>query len=67
MLPSVLQIRDILVRIRASEEWIRLRILLFSSLTFKTPTKNYLFFFHVFLLITVLFNSVVEPEPEPEP
>jgi hypothetical protein len=34
-------IRDILVRIRirASDQWIRLRIL-----TFKTPTKNYFLF-----------------------
>jgi hypothetical protein len=27
-------------RIHASDLWIRIRILLFSSLTFKTPTKN---------------------------
>jgi hypothetical protein len=27
-------------RIHASDKWIRIRILLFSSLTFKTPTKN---------------------------
>jgi hypothetical protein len=39
-------------RIRASSywNWIRIRILLFSSLTFKTPTKDYTV---VFLLITV--------------
>jgi hypothetical protein len=29
-------------RVRASDQWIRLRILLFSSLTFKTP-KTYFF------------------------
>jgi hypothetical protein len=39
----------ILVRIRISDLWIRIRVLLFSSLTFKTPTKNY---FSVFLRIT---------------
>jgi hypothetical protein len=41
--PCLLWILDILVRIRirASDQWIRLRILLFSSSTFKTPTKNY--------------------------
>jgi hypothetical protein len=38
MCTAVLRIRDIFVRIRASEQWIR--ILLFSSLTFKTPTKK---------------------------
>ncbi len=42
----VLWIRDLLVqipdpRIRASDQWIRIRILLFSSLTFKTPTLLY--------------------------
>jgi hypothetical protein len=26
-----------------ASDWIRIRILLFSSLTFKTPTKNYFF------------------------
>jgi hypothetical protein len=42
-------VRDILVRIRVSDQWIRIRfrirlwILLFSSLTFKTPTKNFVF------------------------
>jgi hypothetical protein len=28
------------LRIHASDKWIQIRILLFSSLTFKTPTKN---------------------------
>ncbi len=32
-----------LIRIRASDQWIRLRVLLFSYLTFKTATKNYFF------------------------
>jgi hypothetical protein len=31
------------LRIRASDYWIRIRILLLSSLTFKTPTKDYSF------------------------
>jgi hypothetical protein len=52
----VLWIRDMLAwihpdpQIRASDQWIRIRILIFSSLTFKTPTKNY--FKKVFLLMT---------------
>jgi hypothetical protein len=37
----VLWIRDILVGIRISDQWIR--ILPFSSLTFKTPTKKHFF------------------------
>ncbi len=39
---TVLWIREILARIwiRASDQWVRIRILLFSILTFKTPTKN---------------------------
>ena len=51
-------IRDISVRIRsrihACDQWIRTQILLFSSLTFKMPTKKYFFFSsfsaHYFLL-----------------
>jgi len=42
----VLRIRDILVRIRTSDKWIRLRILLFSSVTFKMATKNNLHLHH---------------------
>jgi hypothetical protein len=42
---TVLWIRDILIRswIRASDQWIRIRhqVLLFSSLTARTATKNY--------------------------
>jgi hypothetical protein len=30
-------------RIRAFDQWIQIRILLFSSLTFKAPTKNFFF------------------------
>ncbi len=45
----VLWIRDILewipIWIRASDQWIRIRILIFSSLTFKAPTKDYRYFF----------------------
>jgi hypothetical protein len=36
-------------RIRTSAQKIRLRILLFSSVTFKIATKNYLFFAYYFL------------------
>ncbi len=41
-LRPVLRIHDILMWIHVSEQWIRIRIriLLFSSLTFKIPTKN---------------------------
>jgi hypothetical protein len=39
----VLRIRDILVRILASHLWNR--IVIFSSLTFKTPTKKLLLIF----------------------
>jgi hypothetical protein len=31
---------DLGPRIHASDQWIRIQILLFSSLTFKMPTKN---------------------------
>jgi hypothetical protein len=47
LLGAVLRIHDILgvdpdpdPRIHASDSWIRIRILLFSSLTFKMPEKN---------------------------
>ncbi len=43
-------------RIHASDKWIQIRMLLFPSLTFKTPTKNYLFTLS-FLLIT-LFHTL---------
>jgi hypothetical protein len=42
-------------RIRASDQWIRIRILLFSCLTFKTPTKNY-FYIWVFCLLLLKVN-----------
>ncbi len=47
-IPAVFQGRDILVRIRdprirTFDLRIRMRILLFSSVTFKTPTKNIFF------------------------
>jgi len=52
----VLWIRDILplvrIRIRASDQWIR--ILLFSSLNFKTPTKN---FFSAYYFLKVHFHN----------
>jgi hypothetical protein len=40
-------------RIRASDQWIRIRIMLFSSLTFKTPTKNYCQIFSAFYFLKV--------------
>ncbi len=48
---SVFRIREILVciRIRTSDQRIRIRILLFSSMTFKMKTKKYFFFStHIF-------------------
>jgi hypothetical protein len=42
-------------RIRASDQWIRIRILLFSSLTFKMPTKKNYFF------CLLLFEGTVPP------
>jgi hypothetical protein len=45
---------DLDPRIHASDQWIRMRIriLLFSSLTFKMPTKNEFVCLKVYLLIT---------------
>jgi hypothetical protein len=51
-LQSMLRIRDMLVRIR-----IRLRILLFSSVTFKMATKNSVFNFFRLLLFEAIFTA----------
>jgi hypothetical protein len=53
----MLRFRDILARIRTSDYWIRIRhrILLYSSLTFKTPTKQTFF---CLLLFEGTFTSI---------
>ncbi len=48
-------------RVRASDLWIR--ILLFSSLTFKTPPKKYFFFFYL-LLFEGAFTSFFKDESQ---
>ncbi len=52
----VLRIRDILVRIRISKSEQQIRILPFSSVTFKTPIKKLFFAYNFLRYIYIIFQ-----------
>jgi hypothetical protein len=51
-------------RIRTFDQRIRLRILLFSSVTFKMPTKNDFFYAYSFLKVHLYHSSMIKSHKE---